>query len=78
MHCTNIDEPALAAGMMDTTMDDLFGDAADGLGAGLTGDLTGSLDGGLHGALNVTLPHTPLPAESILRIAETRSRGCCS
>ncbi|EME49327.1 hypothetical protein DOTSEDRAFT_68189 [Dothistroma septosporum NZE10] len=83
MDSTAIDGPLTAdAGMMDTTMDDLFGDAADGLGADLTGDLTGdlsgSLDAGLDGTLNVTLPHAPLPTESVLRIAEMRSRGCCS
>ncbi|KAK4634130.1 Mediator of RNA polymerase II transcription subunit 16 [Fulvia fulva] len=79
MDSTTIDEPALAdAGIMDTTMDDLFGDVADGLGADLTGDLTGTLDGGLNGALSVSLPQVPLPTESILRIDELRSRGCCS
>ena len=79
MDSTSLDEPALAdAGIMDTAMDDLFGDAADGLGADLTGDLTGTLDGGLNGALNVSIPQIPLPTESILRVAELRSRGCCS
>lgn len=36
METSNIDEPAMVdAAMMDPTMEDLFGDAADGLNVGM-------------------------------------------
>lgn len=47
--------------MMDN-MDDLFGEAADGLGMG-----TG-----------VVMPSAPLPAPLIARVADIQRTGCCS
>ncbi|KAK5134455.1 hypothetical protein LTR08_006502 [Meristemomyces frigidus] len=49
------------ASMLDN-MDDLFGDAADGLGMG-----TG-----------VVLPSAPLPASLIFRVASAQRTGCCT
>lgn len=48
--------------MMMDTMDDLFGDAADGLGM----------------ATGMVLPSAPLPASLIFSIAETHRTGCCT
>lgn len=53
-----MDQGMQDSAMMDPTMEDLFGDATDGL--------------------NVSLPSTPLPVASILRLAEMQSRGCCT
>ena len=55
--------------MMDANMeanldvDDLFGEAADGIAAE---------------ALGVALPSAPLPPSLVLRIMEMQSRGCCT
>ena len=55
-------------GNMDTNLDDLFGEAADGLATnGLTAD-----------ALGVPLPPTPIPPELALRIADMQGKGCCT
>ena len=61
--------PIPDGGMMDANMDanidvdDLFGEAADGLAAE---------------ALGVALPAAPLPPSLVLRIMGMQSRGCCT
>ena len=49
------------AAMLDN-MDDLFGDAADGLGLGA----------------GIPLPPAPLPASILFRIADVQRSGCCT
>ena len=65
-----MDEAALPdTGMMDANMDanidvdDLFGEAADGLTAE---------------ALGVALPAAPLPPSLVLRIMDMQTKGCCT
>lgn len=48
---------------MDTNLDDLFGEAADGI---------------TNGALSVPMPPAPLAPALALRIADMQSRGCCT
>jgi mediator of RNA polymerase II transcription subunit 16, fungi type len=55
--------PDADAAMIDQNIDDLFGEAADGL----------AVD-----ALGVALPPAPLPPSVVLRIMEKQSRGCCT
>ena len=49
-------------------MDDLFGEAADGLGEGL----------GVALPPMPALPSQPLPAAVVLRVAEMQRTGCCT
>ena len=70
MDDTAMDQGALTDGaMLDASMeanldvDDLFGEAADGLAVE---------------ALGVTMPSAPLPPTLVLRIMEMQSRGCCT
>jgi hypothetical protein len=67
-----MDEDALASGvdqsipdaaMMDQNIDDLFGEAADGL----------AVD-----ALGVTLPPAPVSATVALRVMDKQYQGCCT
>lgn len=51
------------AAMVDTTMDDLFGEATNGL----------SVEG-----LGISLSNPPPPPSLISRIAEMQSGGCCT
>ncbi|KAK3725235.1 Mediator of RNA polymerase II transcription subunit 16 [Vermiconidia calcicola] len=51
------------AAMLDANIDDLFGEAADGLAAE---------------ALGVALPSAPLPPSLIFRIMEMQNKGCCT
>lgn len=48
---------------LDPTIDDLFGEAADGLAAD---------------ALGVALPSLPLPPELVRHVAKMHTRGCCT
>jgi hypothetical protein len=51
------------AAMMDQNIDDLFGEAADGL----------AVD-----ALGVALPSAPLLPSVVLRMMEKQTTGCCT
>lgn len=48
---------------MDGNLDDLFGEAADGLAAE---------------ALGVPMPPAPLPPSLVLRIMDMQTKGCCT
>ena len=48
---------------MDGNLDDLFGEAAEGLAAD---------------ALGVPMPSTALPSSVVLRIMDMQTRGCCT
>lgn len=54
--------------MMDN-MDDLFGEAANGLDLGAT-----DIDAGV----SIPMPSAPLPASVVLRIGELQRSGCCT
>ena len=51
------------AAMMDANIDDLFGEAADGIAAE---------------SLGVGLPSAPIPASLAMRITEMQNKGCCT
>lgn len=63
MEETALPDSTLMEANMDANMDDLFGEAADGL---------------VTDGLGVGLPSTPIPAELALRITDMQSRGCCT
>lgn len=67
MEDSNVDHPIMAdpadTAMIDTNIDDLFGESANGLPPD---------------ALSLAIPSAPLPSGLVLRIAEMQGRGCCT
>lgn len=60
---TEVEQSMPDAVIMDQNLDDLFGEAADGL----------AVD-----TLGVAMPPAPLPPSVALRVMEQQSKGCCT
>lgn len=64
-----MEQPSMPdSAMMDTNIDDLFGDGG--------GDLVAP--DGLGDGLGVALPPAPVPPKLVSRVAEMQWKGCCT